>query len=355
MRQFYLSPVILVTVVVLAVAGYLHFKPSPNSGGSRWGGGATVVSGHTVTMKETTTVIEGLGTARANESVDLSVQQSGLVKEIYFDDGEQVKAGKLLLKLVSQEEDARLKALNIRLAEAQRQLVRITNLAQTNVASEQLLDEQQGQVKVLKADIDVVKSQLNDLNVFAPFDGVLGYRQISVGALVRPGDSITTLDDISLINIDFPVSEKYFSAVSRGLSVTAEASAAATTIFTGIIASVDSRIDPTTRSFVVRAELDNSERLLRPGMLLNITLLQNSRQSLQVPESALVPINDSHFVYLIDADNTAVKTVVEIGQRSPGWVEIINGVKQGDVVVVEGAMKLRPGSKVSLLNNQQER
>ena len=167
----------------------------------------TLVKVHRTIEEEFEVVVEALGTGRANESVLITTQTSDIVQKIHFDDGDRVKAGQVLLTLIDLEEKARLAALDVDLQEANRQLKRIANLAKKNVASEQLLDEQQAEVNALRAEMNVLKTQMRALEVRAPFDGLLGLRQVSVGALVRPGDAITTLDDLSIIKVDFNIAE----------------------------------------------------------------------------------------------------------------------------------------------------
>lgn len=346
MRSLYYSPIFLVIILLTGAGIFMYLSEAQAPQQKRSFGGATRVSTFDVKMKNTDRSIEALGTTRASESVNLTVQQSGVIDQLFFDDGAAVTANQPLLELVSLEEQARLKELNINLAEAKRQLNRIENLAKDNVASQQLLDEQKGQVNVLMAQIDVVKSQLQELKVNAPFTGILGYRQVSKGALLRPGDIITSLDAIDVLNVDFSVSERFFSAVSRGMRVTATTSAA-DGMFEGTISSIDSRIDPVTRSVVVRAKIDNRERQLRPGMLLDITITQNSVQQIIIPESALVPSENMHFVFVVNDENVVSKAQITIGQRTPGWVEVVAGLEPDQVIVVEGAMKIRSGSKVA--------
>ncbi len=348
MGKYLLSPLSVVVVLLCILAAVLYFKESDTSAGGRgYRGGATPVVTAVATLNETRQTIEAIGTAQANESVTLSVQQSGIVEALFFDDGDTVKEGQLLMKLDSKEEQARLKELNISLAEASRQLNRIQGLAQDNVASQQLLDEQQGQVNVLKAQVEVVESQLLELQVVAPFSGVLGYRQVSKGALLRPGDVMTTLDDITKIKVDFSVPETFFSVIERGLMIEATASAATGVKFNGLVSSVDSRIDPITRAFTVRAIIDNSDAHLRPGMLLNITVNGNTVQRVSVPESALIPSGNGHYVYIVGEEGKVSIRDVTIGQRLPGTAEVVNGLSEGEIVVTQGAMKLRPGSQVT--------
>ena len=296
--------------------------------------------------------IEALGTAKANESVSISVQQTDVVQALHFDDGQVVKQGQLLITLNSREEQARVNELLVNLSEAKRQLKRISNLAKENAASAQLLDEQQARVKALKAQLEVAKSRLAELEVKAPFAGQLGIRQVSVGALLRPGDVVTTLDDLHLVKLDFSISEQHLASLAIGQQLIASSVAYPGENFSGKVASIDPRIDPLTRSVRVRAVIDNPDFKLRPGMLLQVELQKQQLQTLLVPEEAVIPVNQQQFVYVVDKEMQVSRKEISIGHRKPGVVEVRSGLQQGDLVVVEGALKLKPGAKVKLLGTE---
>lgn len=181
---------------------------------------------------------------------------------------------------------------------------------------------------------------------------MLGLRAISQGALVEPGDIITTLDDDSLMKLDFPVPSRYLAALAPGLQIEARSRAWSERIFRGEVSAIDSRIDPVTRAIQVRALLPNPEHLLRPGLLMRVELLAAPREAVVVPEAALVQEAQSHWVLaLADASETprAERRAVEIGQRGAGWVEIRAGLNLGERVIVDGQERTRPGEAVRVL------
>jgi membrane fusion protein (multidrug efflux system) len=310
---------------------------------------ATPVVVHRASIEEFAVVIEGLGTARANEALMITAQESEFVQSVDFSDGDIVEKGQLLLQLNDHEELARLKEIEVNLQEANRQLTRLTNLAKENATSAQLLDEQQARVKSLAAQKDVINAQMEKLQVRAPFAGRLGRREVSIGALIRPGDTITTLDDVSVIKVDFNLSEANLPSVIEGQLVEATSVAYPGEMFKGRISSVDSRVDPVTRAIHVRADIDNSDFKLRPGMLLTVNVQKRILNTLVLPEKAVIPIEDKHFVFVIGQDNVASQKEIEIGQRKPGFVEIVSGISAGENVVIEGTLRLREGSKVKIL------
>ncbi|WP_088330638.1 efflux RND transporter periplasmic adaptor subunit [Lacimicrobium sp. SS2-24] len=346
-KKFSLSPVLILLLLVVAVTLYLYLQPQQAQPSRQMR--AVPVKVEEVTQQDFAVIVEALGTANANEAVQITAQQSEVVATIGFDDGDMVEKGQLLVQLNDREERARVSELQINLQEAKRQLQRITNLARENATSAQLLDEQEARVNALKAQLEVARSQLAELEIRAPFSGKLGIRRVSQGALVRPGDVITTLDDLSQVKVDFSVAERHLPDVSNGLQVDATTVAYPGEVFRGEIISMDSRLDPVTRSVQVRALVDNPELRLRPGMLLQIQLQKQVLNTLVLSESALIPIQDKQFVFVVGEDNKAQRREVKIGRRKPGLVQVISGLQEGEKVVVEGSLKLGDGTPVNVL------
>lgn len=343
-RKSIFSPIVVALVVVVALLVYLNLPNSEEKAARQRP--APPVSLNTVAIKPLPIVVEALGTARANEALTITAQETDTIAEIQFDDGDLVKQGQVLVKLNANEEQAKLDELKINLKEQKRQLARIRELAQENAASRQLLDEQQATVDGLKAQLQIARSQITDRIIFAPFSGLLGIRQVSQGALVRPGDVITTLDDLSTIKLDFTISEEHLPSLAKSQSVSATSVAYPDEVFHGEISSIASRIDPITRAVQVRALIANPTLKLRPGMLLKVTVEKRVLQAMMINESAVVPIGDKQFVYRVDDDNKAQKVEVSIGERRPGSVQITSGLNEGDNIVVEGAFRLSDGAAV---------
>lgn len=340
-------------VGVLALVGFLVFINWPvEEPAQRQGSRATPVVTQIVSIQTFAVTLQALGTAKANESVMITPQESAVITSLNFSDGQQVEAGTILAQLNSNEQKARLNELNINLAEAERQLKRIQSLALSNSTSTQLLDEQQARVKAFIAQREVAQENLNKTFITAPFSGKLGLRQVSLGAYVKPGDVLTTLDDIATIKVDFAISERHLPSVNEGQTVFAESVAYPGIQFEGTITNVDSRIDPATRSFSIRTEIDNTAEQLRPGMLLTITLQKRVLNTLVIDEKALVPDHEDQFVFRV-VDGKAVKTKVIIGERRPGKVQILDGVVIDDEVVVQGTLRIRDGSELRVLNSTQ--
>ncbi|MCY7295559.1 efflux RND transporter periplasmic adaptor subunit [Alteromonas sp. a30] len=344
-RKSAFSPIAVALVVVIALLIYLNLPEAQKQGNQNRP--APPVKLAAASMKALPIVVEALGTARANEALTITAQETDTISQILFDDGDLVKQGQVLVRLNSNEEQAKVEELRINLKEQKRQLKRIADLAQTNSASAQLLDEQQANVDALKAQLEIAKSQISDRIIYAPFSGLLGIRQVSQGALVRPGDVITTLDDLSTIKLDFTISEEHLPSLARNQSITATSVAYPGEIFEGKVSSIASRIDPVTRAVQVRALIANPELKLRPGMLLKVTVEKRVLDALMINETAVVPIGDKQYVYRVDTDNKAQRVEVVVGERRPGSVQIISGLNEGDNIVVEGAFRLSDGAPVN--------
>lgn len=336
-------------LVLLGGAIYLKATLSSSGGGNNWGGmPPTPVVAHTVGHASFSQYVEALGTAHANESVSIMAKVTDTVRTIGFEDAEIVEEGHILIELMDVEETAGLAEARAGLDEAGKQFARTRELVANGTATASRLDTTRSDRDRARAKVQGLEAKLADRIIRAPFSGVLGLRQVSVGSLVRPGDMITTLDDVSIMKVDFSVSERYLARLKDGLQIEATNVAYPGKHFYGEVKSVDSRIDPVTRSIVVRAHIPNDDLLMRPGMLLSMTLIMNSREGLSVPEASLIPVKDDISVWVIGEDGTAQKRMVEVGMRFRGNVEILDGLAEGERVVVQGTSRIRrAGQKIS--------
>jgi membrane fusion protein, multidrug efflux system len=292
--------------------------------------------------------VEALGTLKARESVSLSANVTETVSAIHFDDGQRVKKGDILVEMTGAEEHALIQEGRARVAEAQRQYDRVKSLAGQRSAAESLLDERRRDLETARAALVAIESRLEDRLIKAPFDGVLGLRNISVGALVQPADPITTLDDTSAMKLDFSVPSVFLPDLKPGLAVTARAREYGDLAFRGTVSGVDSRIDTVTRSIQVRALIPNPDGRLKPGLLMQVQLDRNPRDALVVPESALLQQGRDHFVIRVGEGDQAERVKVRIGARRLGEAEVTDGLQAGDRVVTHGNDKLRPGQAMSV-------
>lgn len=296
--------------------------------------------------------LQALGTLRANEATTISASVTEVVTAIHFDDGQRVKRGDILVEMASGEERALLEAAEHALVEAEQQYRRVQSLVKNKLATQAVLDERKLAYDSARSQLEATRSRLKDLLIIAPFDGVVGLRNISRGALVRPGDVITTLDDDSVMKLDMSVPSVYLPHLKTGMSVTAWAHALGDKPFVGEIASIGTRIDPVTRSVQVRAIVPNPERILKPGLLMIVELEEPPRNVVVVPEKALIQQAAETYVYVVADDQqpwTVQRRQVTTGERKPGIMEIIDGLSVGEKIVTHGHLKLKDGSNVEVV------
>jgi membrane fusion protein, multidrug efflux system len=289
--------------------------------------------------------LEALGTTRAAESVNIAARVSNVITAIRFDEGQRVQQGQVLVELENSEAQAQVAAAQSALVESRAQHRRATELLRTQAVSASQVETLEAKMLADQAALAAAQARLADHVVRAPFDGYTGLRRVSMGALVTPGTVITTLDDTSTILLDFEVPETFLSAIAVDQTLNARSAAYPESRFPGVVATLDSRVDPVTRAITVRAHLDNPEGLLRPGMFMTVRVLRASAPMLLVPEQALVPIQSRQYLYVV-VDGRVEQREVTIGRRTPGEVEIVSGIDEGEVVIVEGTQRVRDGSLV---------
>lgn len=331
--------------------GAMVFVPTAHAQKSGVAKGPTAVITSPVIKAEFADSIEALATTKSNESVIITADQSEKVVEIHFEDGQVVKKGDLLVTLDKTQEEAELRASKALTAERQNSYNRAKGLTGSSALPKATLQTRLAELKQAQADTEAIKARLKDYEIKAPFDGVLGLREISVGTLVQPGDMITTIDDLSQIKVDFDVPSVFLTALKPGLPIRGVIDAFGDREFKGAIKTINTQIDPVTRTVRVRAILPNDDGLLKPGLLMSITLSKNQRQSLLIPEEALVKRSDKNYVFVIsDKDEAMIakQKEVQIGARQPGVVEILSGLSEGERIVNHGVSKVRDGSPVRI-------
>ena len=291
--------------------------------------------------------LEALGTTRANESIEVTAKVVNQVTAVRFQEGQQVARGAVLVELDSAQVRADLAAAEAALIESRSQYERSRELNTTRILSDSQLEQIEATFRANEARVASARARVNDTVIRAPFAGRVGLRRVSVGSLISPGTVITTLDDTSTIKLDFTVPETFLPVVRPGLEITARSVAYPDANFAGKVSSVDSRVDPATRSVTVRALLPNAEGLLKPGMFLTTRLSRGAVDALLIPEEALVPEGGEMFVFVVQGD-TVEKRRVRIGERRVGDVQVVEGLATGESVVTEGTQKLRDGAAITL-------
>ncbi len=289
--------------------------------------------------------IEAVGTTQANESVELTSKASNTITAIRFREGEVVERGAVLVEMDAAQARAALAEAEASLARSTSQFNRSRDLQSRQALSVSDLEQVEADLKADEARVAAARSRLDDTVIRAAFSGRTGFRHVSVGSFVSPGTVITTLDDTSIIKLDFTVPETYLFVLRRGLPVTASATGLPDRTFNGVVTNMDSRVDPVTRSVIVRAELANPDGLLRQGMFMTVSLQGEVTPTLLVPEEALVPERGHAYVFVVH-DDVVERREVRTGKRKPGFVEIVDGVAEHERVVVDGTQHVRDGSVV---------
>lgn len=360
MRFITRHPLLILFVIgtlALSYGVYYRIQSAPGAGmggpGGPGGSGPladtavrTIVVGYDTLIDE----VESVGTALANESLNITPKVSDTITRIHFTDGQFVRQGDVLVELTNAAEAARLAEAQTALDDARRQYERMQQLSSDNLVSRSDLDDANSRLDTAVARLEGVMANMQDRLIRAPFDGILGFRNVSEGSLVTPNTIITTLDDISVIKLDFNVAESYLAQLGTGLQVESHTIAYPGRIFAGKVQVLGSRVDPVTRSVQVRAEIDNPEGELRPGMLLTVGMMLNEREVIVVPEEALVPTAGRQYVFVVDEESIARRVEVSLGSRRPGIVEITQGLVPGQRIITEGVAQVRPNQPVRILN-----
>jgi len=355
-RHFFLvAAAVVLGLMIVAAVLRVAFAEDEGAGrggpGGPGGGRSQAVSEAVVTLRPFSDQIDVLGVARGRRSVNITSATSELATAVLFQDGQRVAAGAPLVRLQAGEEEASIIQARANLAQAEREYERFRELAERGVAPRVSAEDAETAVETARATLTAAQARQGDRVIRAPFAGVLGLSTITAGTLISPGAVITTLDDTSVIRVDFPVPERYLSVLREGLPITATADAYGDDAFTGRIALIDTRINETTRAVTARAEFPNPGGRIRPGMLMRVGIQEGQRQNPAVPESAVQYEGESAFVYRIapgENGATAQRVEVEPGAVEGGFVEIVSGLTTNDRVVGSGLNRIQPNAPISV-------
>ncbi len=295
--------------------------------------------------------VEAVGTALANEQVVLSAPVTERITSLNFTDGGFVERGRIIATLAQGQEKAELAAAQAQALEARQQLDRIKALKARGFATSATFDQQVAAANSALANAELARASIGDRIIRAPFAGWVSLRTVSVGAIVSAGTPIATVSDISRIKLDFTIPETQLSLIRQGQPIRAVSAAWPDRPFTGTIATIDPVIDPATRAVKVRAILPNPARALKPGMLLTVTVIAREHQSLAVPELAVVGDGEQRSVFVVQ-DGKAKRVDVRTGIRQNGLVEILGGLKAGQLVITDGVVKLTDGVPVRVAGDK---
>ena len=354
-RHFFLvAAAVLMGLMVLAVVLKFALADEGSGDGSqgRGGrGGGQVVSQTVVAQRVFSDEIRVLGAARGRRSVNITSSTTELITRVLFADGQRVAAGAPLVELQAREEDAGIIQARAQVAQARREYERFQALADRGIAPRVTAEQAETALETAQANLSAAEARRGDRVIRAPFAGVLGLTSVTAGTLINPGAVITTLDDTSVIRVDFPVPERYVGILRQGAPIVASADSLPQETFSGRIALVDTRVNEQTRAVTVRAEIPNPGGRIRPGMLMRVAVSHGERQGPAVPEAAVQYEGDGAFVYRIargERGLSAQRVEVGTGAVEGGFVEIVSGLNPGDRIVGSGLNRIQPGAPITV-------
>lgn len=291
--------------------------------------------------------IQAVGTLRSNESVIIRPEIAGRVTEILFEEGQKAARGAPIIQLDSSIARAQVDQQNASLGLSKVNFERAQDLMQKGAGSQRTYDEALAKLRADQAALALAQATLEKSALRAPFDGILGLRKVSVGDYVTPGQDVVNLENIDTLKVDFRVPEIYSMQLENGQSIRVTLDAIPGKEFEGKVYAIDPAHDPNGRAVILRARLPNKDGTLRSGMFARVVLLiEDTKNGVLVPETALVPMGEDHFVFRL-VEHKALLTKVRIGQRRNGMIEITQGLAPDTIIVTEGALKLRDGSIVT--------
>jgi membrane fusion protein (multidrug efflux system) len=368
-RHFFLAAALVVLVVMVLAGGFKVLTKRGDAGGGshptaaaggpagkgggRGGGGPgpTLVSVAVVQPRPFQDTIEALGVAKGRQSVTLTAAATQLVQSVRFRDGQHVPKGAVLVELKDTEQDAATAQAQAQLVEAKRAYDRYRTLGEQGWASKAAVDQYEAAWRSAQADVAAAKARQADRVIRAPFAGVVGLSDVAPGALVNPGAPIVTLDDVSVIRVDFQIPERYLAQLHKGQTILATADAYPGETISGRIAQLDTRVDERTRAITARAEFANPDGRLKPGMLMRVGVSRGQRNSPSAPESAIAVQGDGAYVYVVQKrgqTTTAEQRPIVTGIRQGGYVEILDGVRPGERLVADGLNKVQAGQPIRI-------
>jgi len=305
--------------------------------------------------------LTSVGTVSAVQGATVSTELGGTVSEIMFQNGGVAKKGDVIIKLDASQEEALLRSAEAEAELARQDLGRTRGLASQKVLSKAELDAAESKFNRLNAVVDQMRSNIRKKTIIAPFDGQLGIRQVNVGQMINAGQQVVSLQSLDPVYVDFALPQQHLQNLSAGLEARVRTDALLGREFVGKLTAINSAVDIATRNVTLQATLENPDRVLRPGMFINIEIvLPEKHKALVIPGSAIsyAPYGDSVFVIEKQKDEKTGKEsqvlrqqFVRVGEARGDFVSITTGLKAGETVVGTGVFKLRNGMAVAINND----
>lgn len=339
----------LVIAALLVVPKLLSEKNKNQSSNQNSPNQPVPVDAFVVQTEDLENEVATVGTVQPNEVVEIKSELQRKITGIYFKEGSFVPKGKVLFKLDDTDLLANLAKLELDEELNLKQQEREKTLLDKGLLSQDEYDVRQTAIDKIRADMDVVEINLDKTNIIAPFSGVTGFRNVSLGSLVNSTIVLTTLQDIGRVKIDFTIPEKYINMFSPGQDITFKVEGYDEE-FTGRVISYDPKISEETRSITLRASANNMGNKLLPGSFVKVKLeLDKISNAMMIPTEAIIPQlkGQSIFVY---TNGKVQSRDVELGLRTEKSVQITSGIAPGDTIVTTNVLRLKPDAKVKLVN-----
>jgi len=341
---------IALTLVVVAIGAAVTYRvlgdgPSGPGASER---PATVVNTLQPQWQSVRDQVQAVGNLRAMNAVELTTEVSGRVVALNLQTGRRVQKGEILVQLDDRQARADLQIIEARLADARRQLERAQRLRSNSSIAQSQVDELRTAVDVAEAERQAAQVRLENHHIKAPFAGVVGLSDLSVGAYVSAGTGLATLDATDPMELDFAIPERYLAQVHLGQQVQGLSPAYPDSAFTGVLSELGARVDQLSRTLPVRAVIANPDGRLRPGQFMSVSLTLQQRQALVIPEQAVIVRGDESYVF-VARDGAARRLSVVLGARMPGLVEVSSGLSAEDQVIVAGQDRLSSGERVQVV------
>jgi membrane fusion protein (multidrug efflux system) len=354
---------LLVSLLLLGLVGCAAPEEQEESGGET----ATPVSVAEVESRSLSETLQGIGTLRADQTVQISPEIAGRVEAVEFQEGDTVEKGDTLVRIDDDKLQQQYKSAQFSLDEAQAQLrnarqtfERNKRLRKKDVISAQAFDDsreayQSAQARVgrLEAQVQEARENLEDATLRAPFDGAVGSREVDAGNYVQPGSVLTTLYKLDPLEVRFTVPGRFVGWVRRGQRIRLHVSSRPDTTFTGEVYFVSPSVREQTRDLLLKASVQNPGHELQPGAFARVELILETLENRPVvPAEALIATRDGYIVFTVK-NGKAHRTPVEIGLRKPGFVEIRQGLSVGDRVISSGHLSVSDGSTVKIADDNE--
>ncbi len=341
----------MILAVSLALGGCSGGDEAEGSPPGGAAGGPPMGTPVDVVVARVDTVVDEIGATgqiEAVQAIDLRPEISGRLIRIMAREGTEVRPGTALFKIDDAELLSQVARLEAERDLAEQALARTRDLLERNASSQADLEQAEATFRSARAQLQLQQTRLDRTVVRAPFGGVVGERYVSLGDYVTSSDALTTMQTVDPQRASFQVPERFSQRLAVGQQITFQVASVPDRVFEGTVDFVDPRVQLPGRTITVKARVANEDRALKPGMFIEARLATEVRPAaVVVPEDAILPLQGADYVWTVNAEGAAERVEVELGVRTPGWVEVVNGVEAGTQVVVGGIERMAPGAPLT--------